>query len=1289
MGYRLLQKQSKKRQASSPNRTDEHDGCNGKAGYDSAKDSPKRQDHTEVSGSSGLQTVMPKDDISGDEFDEEEASMLLSRFLTGRDSRPNSSGSPSGETRNDPVSSSPRKRPASAISKDGSEKSQAQPRSPSVNSKTHSENGTSRLPQPTAASNEEACEFQDGQTAWPQSAASPAKNQSPLPKSPVISNSHLNGKGMTQNQESLSGPNQIGNTTRTPRPRSPTKAGVEDGCSGDSSFRSSRETQHDNDQTKLFRPQRASNMDMKSRMGDTREGLTPSKSPPPLSPENRQVRRSARSRAGPTNYYAPPPGFHGNINDGVPSPVIPLEDEREQAQPVHQPQRRKGRLVYQSDNVRIIQESLSAIDIDFDGRIPYCDFEIQQNLAQFCASRGFREVESGDLLLHMDFTFAEINALCTLMECPCDGDDDGAVVPDLLAKLVRKHCPKPGDIKSLAKRIRLLCNLNEVLAPCSRELALLLIGLRSGDFSGCPSIGNRGSKKAWEYLCDTLDIKVARYGERRSRQLLAAVKEERLWQLADQCKQASPLGSRNRKDLRSFLCEAKNGLLPLSPAVLRAIPAKARDFDMSSVIYGTGSPAGLLRSRQLGYKVHRGAAPIKRTLIDDRQFELYKSWNGASNDVVVLSWSPDGTRFAAGAAAQSDEHHMQYNRNNNLLLGDLTRNKLKELPDHRIPRSQVRSNASTYATVDPNLYMSVSAMKWCGNRLYTASYDQTVKVWDVTRHSDAACIWTLRHPGKVQVMTVSDFDSQMMATGSEANSPFTLWSMPDSGYSQSSALELIGRKDLDMTPTSLSWGTTPGAKDLLVAGMSGRDPANGDPARSGHLALWQIAEAKAVPQNVSPHSLNVFDISWHPASSVFATASSVPHSARSKGVNRDTRSLVRLYDSSQSGRISRTVVQEYECPALDINDVSFCPFNPNYITASCTDGSTYVWDDRNPDKILHRLKHGSPIQELDSSLTREQADVGVRLALWGNSVTHFYTGSSDGQLKSWNILAATENANTATVSSLGQGIMSGAFSPDKNNILIGDACGGIHILSNAPWSRAEDDDTRMVFERAETDGDRVQDGVNEGSGGEEETPTIQQEANELFASGQLVLHPEFGAGKGPNYHQYYAAWARPAGTVDLANTPLNPDVQAQQLSGPPPHRRKGLDKSSCEHVELQIQLARSRNKRTSGPQEKRESLPGHRSHGHPRTAFRRPRQPDNIVDLTLDDDPKPGMNFIDLTQSDDDDDISDRKPPASPSYSTYSHDSSDDESRTSPSEWLEEDHWWPTNVDPNFDGEAI
>jgi hypothetical protein len=68
--------------------------------------------------------------------------------------------------------------------------------------------------------------------------------------------------------------------------------------------------------------------------------------------------------------------------------------------------------------------------------------------------------------------------------------------------------------------------------------------------------------------------------------------------------------------------------------------------------------------------------------------------------------------FVSEHLAQCDEHNMQYDRGNNLLLGDLPSNSLKELSGHRILRP------SAGITSDHHLYMSVSVVQWFGNKLY-------------------------------------------------------------------------------------------------------------------------------------------------------------------------------------------------------------------------------------------------------------------------------------------------------------------------------------------------------------------------------------------------------------------------------------------------------------------------------------------------------------------------------------------------------------------------------------------
>ncbi|PGG99211.1 hypothetical protein AJ79_08641 [Helicocarpus griseus UAMH5409] len=107
----------------------------------------------------------------------------------------------------------------------------------------------------------------------------------------------------------------------------------------------------------------------------------------------------------------------------------------------------------------------------------------------------------------------------------------------------------------------------------------------------------------------------------------------------------------------------------------------------------------------------------------------------------------------------------------------------------------------------------------------------------------------------------------------------------------------------------------------------------------------------------------------------------------------------------------------------------------------------------NPGKILHKLPHGVSIAEQGPNLPREQHDIEVHVALWRNNIIDkLYTGASNGVLKKWNILRTPENVLVENTVSFDHDTMSGAFSPDFINLLVGNSCGKISILSCAPFS---------------------------------------------------------------------------------------------------------------------------------------------------------------------------------------------------------------------------------------------
>jgi WD40 repeat protein len=563
----------------------------------------------------------------------------------------------------------------------------------------------------------------------------------------------------------------------------------------------------------------------------------------------------------------------------------------------------------------------------------------------------------------------------------------------------------------------------------------------------------------------------------------------------------------------------------------------------------------LLWNREL-----QGAKPthdLVRSLVGSNLKPL-KSWKGASGDVSALAWSPNGGKFVTGASAKSDE----YNRRNTLLFGDISRNVLHELADHNIPQT---INATT---ADDLQFPTVSTVKWVHRQLYTGSYDHTVKVWNtdpITSPVTPTCLATLQHDSSVRVMDVSELMPHLVATGTENS--FTLWNLLDQTLTPE---PLDIRRDprqkanVVLEPTVLGWGQNEATKHYLVGGMTEAATSEFKVPLCGHLALWRLTEASIEPCRVRPDSQNIFDLKWHSTMRRFAIGSTY---SQSMNLPLRSKSVVQLFDIESDGRA--VVTGKYACSAMDMNEVTFCPMDSTFITASCTDGSTYVWDSRFDSKPIHKLSHGNSVTPLPAVHSREVTDFGVKMALWGTTMDQFYTGGSDGVLKQWDIRRATEDALVANVANLGDGITSGAFSPDKSQLLLGTNGGAVHVLScEHSEEQAGDFDFKHAPEPPSAD-----------------VPGIPL-AKEYLSSGQLILHPVFGPVQGPKYNGPYAPWARDLPETftkeKLKRTPLLSEYQLRQFDGPPLDERCGLDPKVRREVQSQFNLARARHARRGG-----------------------------------------------------------------------------------------------------------
>lgn len=384
---------------------------------------------------------------------------------------------------------------------------------------------------------------------------------------------------------------------------------------------------------------------------------------------------------------------------------------------------------------------------------------------------------------------------------------------------------------------------------------------------------------------------------------------------------------REFRDIKNFLEDAAIGLVTKYPT----------DLGINGATLHSGNVAGFrlssqIQLRELGMDHAIRGRRSETAVNEDLKLALYDKlrpstyWpTGGSSDVVSVAWHPNGDVFAAGCAAFTDSDNMQYNRCNNLLLGCVSRNRLKELPDHRLPRYQPatgpNSSAAMFNALDPWLYYSVSTVKFSldGRRMYTAAYDKTVRIWDTTSlMSPGRLLRSLEHQGVVDTIATSDHDPRVIATGSKVfHGGVRLYRFNDDencnhvlhGFSSKRAFNTRVPKEL--YPSCIQWGKHSSCKHLVIAGFTS-DNANEDEkfSKDGDLCLFDSTAQKTI--QVVRGAQNVFDCVWHPTLPKFAVGCTADSHA-----NRGIQSYVRLYSDYSSNS------HELECPALDMNEITW------------------------------------------------------------------------------------------------------------------------------------------------------------------------------------------------------------------------------------------------------------------------------------------------------------------------------------------------------------------------------
>ncbi|KAK9323644.1 hypothetical protein V1517DRAFT_319955 [Lipomyces orientalis] len=465
----------------------------------------------------------------------------------------------------------------------------------------------------------------------------------------------------------------------------------------------------------------------------------------------------------------------------------------------------------------------------------------------------------------------------------------------------------------------------------------------------------------------------------------------------------SSLSGRTPADVGRYIIDRCE--LPHRPTYMQLTECKVRPVCRS---------VPLLASREMQY----GRTP-QYSLADDAlcQMRLIRECHRGSGDTMSITFSSDSKYFAAGNVASEDD----YNRSGNLLLGNFTRNRIWALDKHRHKPPGMHEV----------IYSSVPAAKFStmnSRTLYTGGYDGIVRSWNVSSRTvnDSAVI-----KSRVEIIkTGIAYNSELVAVGTSEGMAYILKVKDDSqGFHNALPITPIVMKRSAVTCMDFVGSNS----NKLVIGYDMDEGA----VHSGFGVIYDVASNSKSKLGLSmPYS----DIYCHPTLPYFAM--SLLNKTLYEGRGGTT---FRVFDFNHATAKTPKVMASMTTPQLDINKVTMSP-DMIYGTTSGTDGSTYVFDLRFCATHLFRLCHGPTKSALDVNDDVELQDTGVEVALWvPNHHHHLVTASSDGCLKLWDVRTGTLMKDLLEIPNA---IMSAEFTPDGDQILVGDSTGALYQLAH-------------------------------------------------------------------------------------------------------------------------------------------------------------------------------------------------------------------------------------------------
>ena len=456
-----------------------------------------------------------------------------------------------------------------------------------------------------------------------------------------------------------------------------------------------------------------------------------------------------------------------------------------------------------------------------------------------------------------------------------------------------------------------------------------------------------------------------------------------------------------------------------------------------------------------------GGSRIRADREVQKVFQLKKcgTFNHASGDVIDFKFSPVSNQFAACCNTLTND----YNRPGNLLFGDADKETVCALNGH------------ADRTVGAERYYTVSDIRFSndGKYLFSGSYDNTVKVWDMKRKQ----IGCLTGHGRITALSTTYCSDRVLAVASDDGNVY-LYDV----YNPTKQHRTILKSQNDRFQGAF---LVPGEgyfSNWMLAGYEAKDSSP-----LGALYAYDIPTAKMI-QRIVPGSNCQSAAYFHPSANYFVVGATGPFS----NAGPSAKSVVRVFDP----RTEKTTMEiAIDSSQKDINKVTMSPCGFR-VTSSGTDGNTFVWDLRNIRALkefaaLHVLAHGRTknVAQMEGQL--EDWDTGVSVAEWLPLSDYILTGGSDGFVKLWDTRLGQPFVKD--IAEFDSAVSSAAFNCDRDMLGVGESSGRVTFLN---WHGTSDGELRKFYLEPQT---------VEGTGDEG-----IRAARELLASGRVVIREHDG-----------------------------------------------------------------------------------------------------------------------------------------------------------------------------------